>query len=147
MITHNRPMADQTVESYFGLTPAQIARMPRYLFDSLGNALATIKSQHAKLENAKGLKPEDGWRASANEGIVVETDVGSYTFPFERRGAKDYRGTVTMNLPVVEGSFRRQVTLSFLGDESTDEVEILAGLNGCSIKPRASNVFILKLGD
>jgi len=138
----------RTVWTFFGLTQEQYSRHPLYIQDTLRAAKSEIEGLRATLANAEGIKPLNSTEAFRRPGMHIETDEGTYVFPFQPRWGC-VRGSMTMVLPAADGDWHKRLEVSYNSDDSRDEqvVEIMAGLHGCSISPRASNVFEIKLND
>lgn len=134
---------DHTLVTYYGLTQAQVARLPNYVVDCLNGALRDLKEANRKLATAEGVLPQDdSW---GQEGMVVDTYAGDYVFPFKQYRAGGTlgpkRGDVSLHFPGSNGRMQR-VEMSWRS-ERPNEVEISGGLRGIAIKPRASNTFTL----
>jgi hypothetical protein len=135
--------SDHNLQTYYGLTMAQVDRLPIYLFDAMRSALTELKDMHAKLDRAEGIKPvPHGECYTLQSVVVVDTDEGDYAFPFTKRGYS----SVTFRLPKRPGRLPRSVTVSF--DERKDEkrLEVYAnGGQGMMLRPTSANTFSLTL--
>ncbi len=133
----------QTAVEYFGLTCRQWDNLPVYVQDSMESAYRDHRRLTDRLAISEGIKPLDHMEALRMEGIKVETDVGTYVFPWKPR-TWGKRGEVTLQTPLGD-----QFTFSFREDRDEGCISLNLSPNhtgrwrNLHVAPEASNAIKL----
>lgn len=82
-----------------GLTIGELDRQRNYVLDTMERLVCKLDTLRTQLETVTGVKPVDHMEAYRQVGLHIESDVGTYVYPFQPRG-HGVRGTVIIVTPL-----------------------------------------------